>query len=103
MVIIKQGDPPHTSDSNTKFEFTGNYQEISGKRVWQIKRKTQGGDGALGGYIEKEENLDFKGMSWIGPEAKVYGNAKITGDASIYGNAIIGDEALVSGNAHVYG
>ena len=48
--------------------------------------------GALGGYIEKEDNL-----------AQVYGDARVYGDAWVYGNARVSGGARVSGNARVYG
>jgi len=103
MTRIKKAKPPSTSFNNKKFEFTGRYQEIIGRRIWEIRRKRSNGKGALGGFIEQENNLDFEGLSWIGPEARVYGNAKIKEDASIYGNAMIGEEAEIGGRAHVYG
>ena len=34
--------------------------------------------GTLGGYIEKEENLD--GNAWVSGNAKVFGNAWVSGD-----------------------
>ena len=47
--------------------------------------------GTLGGFIEKEENLD--GNAWVSGNAKVYGNALVSDDAQVYGNAqVYGDE-----------
>ena len=57
--------------------------------------------GTLGGYIEKEENLD--GDAWVYDDAQVSGNAKVCGDAKVYGDAQIYDDAKVCGNARVYG
>ena len=56
--------------------------------------------GTLGGYIEKEENLD--GDAWVYDDAQVSGNAKVCGDARVYGNAWVYDDAQVYGNAKVY-
>lgn len=39
--------------------------------------------GNLGGWIEKECNLDQDGDFWVYGDAKVYGNAKVCGDANI--------------------
>ena len=50
--------------------------------------------GTLGGYIEKEENLD--------DDAWVFGNAKVFGDAQVYGNAWVYGNARFYGNAQVY-
>lgn len=66
-----------------------------------------GKKGDLGGYIEKEENLD--GYAWVGEEAKVwgdaiiYGSSLVSGSAEIYDNAIVSDEAEVYGDCMVYG
>ena len=51
--------------------------------------------GTLGGYIEKEENLD--GNAWVYGDAKVFGDAWVYGDARVFGNA------QVYGNAKVFG
>ena len=42
--------------------------------------------GTLGGYIEKEENLD--GDAWVSGNAQVYGDAQVSGDARVYGDKI---------------
>ena len=56
--------------------------------------------GTLGGFIEKEENLD--GNAWVSGNAKVYGNALVSDDAQVYGNAKVYGNALVCGKAWVY-
>ena len=56
--------------------------------------------GTLGGFIEKEENLD--GDAWVSDDARVYGNAQVYGDARVYGDAWVSDDAKVYGNAKVY-
>ena len=61
--------------------------------------------GTLGGYIEKEKNLD--GNAWVSGNAQVYGNAwvsgnaQVSGDAQVYGNAWVSGDAQVSGDARV--
>ena len=57
--------------------------------------------GTLGGYIEKEENLD--GDAWVSDNACVYDDAWVYGDARVYGDAWVSDDAQVYGNARVYG
>ena len=69
--------------------------------------------GTLGGYIEKEENLDGNawvygdawvyGNAWVSDDAQVYGNARVYGNAQVYGIARVSDDAQVYGNARVYG
>lgn len=51
--------------------------------------------GDLGGWVEKEANLEQSGNAWVAGEAKVYGDAKVTS------NSYVGDEAVVSGKASV--
>lgn len=38
--------------------------------------------GDLGGFIEYKSNLDNRDTCWVYKDAKVYGNAQITGNAS---------------------
>ena len=52
--------------------------------------------GTLGGFIEKEENLD--GNAWVYDDAKVYGNAKVYGDAQVCGDAQVYGDARVCGD-----
>lgn len=40
----------------------------------------------LGGFIEKEANLDMEGNVWV------YGKAKVYGDAKVCSNARVGDD-----------
>ena len=56
--------------------------------------------GTLGGFIEKEENLD--GDAWVYGDAQVYGDARVYGNAWVYGNAQVYGDAQVYGNAQVY-
>ena len=48
--------------------------------------------GTLGGYIEKEDNLDDNawvyGDAWVYGNAQVYDDAKVCGDAWVYGDKI---------------
>lgn len=53
--------------------------------------------GALGGWIESEDNLSHEGNCWVADNAKVFGPAKITE------NAIISDNATVCGESNIYG
>ena len=75
-----------------------------GRRLFRIKALVAFGNveaGELGGYIEKEENLDQDGNAWVYGDAKVYGNAKVYGDAKVYGNAKVCGNAELYGNAKV--
>ena len=61
-----------------KFELTSEFiTNIFGTKLFRIKALVEFGDveaGELGGYIEKEENLDHDGDAWVYGNAKVYGN-----------------------------
>ena len=65
--------------------------------------------GDLGGYIEKESNLDQAGRAWVSDDAKVYGNAQLSGqsrvsdDAKVFGDAQIGDGGIVKEKAKISG
>ena len=72
-----------------KFELTAEFvTNIFGKKLFRIKALMAFGDvkeGELGGYLEKEENLDHDGNAWV------YGNARVSGNE---------DYATVKGFGH---
>ena len=79
-----------------KYELTSETKVIYGKTLFRIKALISFASvkaGELGGFIEKEENLDHKGNAWV------YGNAKVYGNAEVYGNAWVCGDAKVCGNA----
>jgi hypothetical protein len=93
-----------------KYELTSNTPKKGDVTLYQIKALKSFGDiksGELGGFIEKESNLDQSGNAWvfgnaqISGNAKVYGNAEVSGNAKVYGNAMIFGSAWVSGTAKV--
>ena len=86
--------------ANDKYEFTGETKVHLGVTLRQIRALRAFGliaAGAIGGWIEKEGNLQVYG------DARVYGNAQVYGAARVYGNARVYGDAQVSGNAQVYG
>ena len=81
-----------------KFELTSEFVTFLGKKLFRIKALVAFGDveeGELGGFVEKEENLDQSGNAWVSGDARVYGNAWV------YGNAQVSGDAWVYGNAWV--
>ncbi len=61
-----------------KFELTSEFVTFLGKKLFRIKALVAFGgvkEGELGGFVEKEENLDQSG------DAQVYGDAQVSGDA----------------------
>lgn len=59
-----------------------------------------GKKGDLGGYVEKESNLQDD--AWVCGDALVYGDARVYGNALVYGNTHVCGDAQVCGNARVY-
>lgn len=86
-----------------KFELTSEFvTNIFGTKLFRIKALVEFGNikaGELGGYIEKEENLDQDGDAWVYGNAKVYGDAEVCGNAKVYGNAKVCGNAKICGNA----
>lgn len=96
-----------------KFELTNEFvTNMFGTKLFRIRALVEFGDveaGELGGYVEKESNLDHDDNAWVCDNAWVYGNARVYGDAlvcgntQVFGNAWVYGNAWVSGNALVYG
>ena len=86
-----------------KFELTSEFiTNIFGTKLFRIKALIEFGNvkaGELGGFVEKEENLNHEGNAWVDGNAEVYGNARVYGNAWVYGNARVCDDARVYGNA----
>lgn len=57
-------------DRNTKYEFTGDEKVSFGVTFKRIKRIS---DGMIGGWIEKEGNLDIFGGAWVSGDTRVSG------------------------------
>ena len=71
-----------------KYELTSEYVEFDGRKLYRIKALKSFylcgltvKAGALGGYIEKEENLSQEGNAWIHGNAYVYDNAYVRDNA----------------------
>ena len=89
-----------------KFELTTDTKMNLGRKLFRIKALVSFGDvkeGTLGGYVEKEENLDHEGNAWVYDDAWVCDNAEVCGNAKVYGNAFVCGNAKVCGNAMVRG
>ena len=95
-----------------KYELTAESIVKFGRTLFRIKALVafeNVEEGELGGFVEKEGNLDQSGDAWVSGDAQVYGdalvsgNARVYGDARVSGNARVYGDARVSGNAQVYG
>ena len=82
-----------------KFELTSEFiTNIFGTKLFRIKALIEFGNvkaGELGGFVEKEENLNHEGNAWVYGNAEVYGNARVYGNASVYGDARVCGDARV--------
>lgn len=93
-----------------KYELTDDTITVGGRILHRIKALKSFSDveeGDLGGYVEREDNLDHSGNAWVYGDARVYGNAwvygnaRVSGNAWVYGNTWVYGDARVSGNARV--
>ena len=67
-----------------KFELTAESKIFAGKKLFRIKALISFGnveEGELGGFVEKEENLDQSGDAWVFGDAWLYGNAEVSDNA----------------------
>ena len=71
-----------------KYTLTKEKKVQFGITLFRIKANVAFGiiaKGELGGWIEKEDNLDQSGDAWVSGNAWVYGDARVYGDAWVYG------------------
>ena len=90
-----------------KFELTDKFVfNTFGIKLFQIKCTKSfkyAKEGDLGGYVEKDENLDQESDAWVFGNARVYGDAWVSGDARVFGDAQVFGNARVYGDARVSG
>ena len=82
-----------------KYELTAESIVEFDRTLFRIKALVAFGnveEGELGGFVEKEENLDQSGNAWVS------GDARVSGDAWVYGDARVSGDAWVSGDAMVF-
>ncbi len=85
-----------------KFELTDNFIiNAFGVKLFQIKCTKSfkyAKEGDLGGYVEKDENLDQESDAWVSGNAEVSGDARVSGDAWVSGNARVYGYAEIDNN-----
>lgn len=96
----------HSTDkTKKKYELTSEATQVNGHILYRIKalRDFEGVKaGALGGFIETENNLSQNDNCWIYGDAKVYGNSEVYGNAKVYNKSQVFDNAKVFGNAKIF-
>ena len=78
-----------------KHELTDDTITVGGRILHRIKALKSFSDveeGDLGGYVEKEDNLNQSGNAWVYGNARVYGDARVSGNAQVYGDAWVSGE-----------
>ena len=90
-----------------KFELTDNFIiNAFGVKLFQIKCTKSfkyAKEGDLGGYVEKDENLDQESDAWVAGNARVYGDARVYGNADIENdNNHCGFDCFGSCNRHTH-
>ena len=76
-----------------KFELTSETKAFFGKTLYRIRALISFGDvsaGDLGGFVEKEENLDQSGNAWVSGNAMVSGNAWVDKIGAIFWVGAVG-------------
>ena len=76
-----------------KYEFTGETKVWFGRTLHRIRAVVSFGAveaGELGGWIEKESNLDRSDNAWVSGNAMVSGNARVYGRKHILWVSMIG-------------
>ena len=90
-----------------KFELTDKFVfNTFGIKLFQIKCTKSfkyAKEGDLGGYVEKDENLDQESDAWVSGNAQVSGNARVSGNADIENdNNHCGFDCFGSCNRHTH-
>lgn len=104
----------NNSEPKKKYEFTDTKIAHGNKKLRRIRAlrdipRYNVHEGDLGGYLEREENLNQYDDSWVGQGAKVYEFAQVMGaacvseNAEVRGHALVCDLASVHGSAYVKG
>ena len=86
-----------------KYELTAESIMKFGRTLFRIKALVAFGDvkeGELGGFVEKEENLDQSGAAWVSGAAQVFGDARVSGDAQVFGDTQVFGDAQIFKTSH---
>ena len=91
-----------------KYELTAECKIEAGVKLFRIRALKEIARflvkiGDLGGWIEKDDNLNQSGDAWVSDNARVSGDACVYDNACVYGNARVSGNAEVSGDAKVSG
>ena len=90
-----------------KYELTNEIKNLPGGvvlyRIRALKDFADVKAGDLGGFVQREENLDQNGTAWVYENACVYGNARVGENAKAFGNAKVHEFAYVGDDAQAYG
>lgn len=88
-----------------KYAMTDEVIEYRGIKLHRIRALRDFGDikaGELGGFIQREENLDHGGYCWVWKYAKAYENAAVMGDAQIKGQGEVCESGKIMGDSQIF-
>lgn len=89
-----------------KYQLTKTTRVYNDKTLYQIQA-LQGipmygvRKGALGGFIESEENLSQEGNCWLHKEAVIMDNARVQDDAVVHSHSYITDNAIIGDSCYI--
>jgi hypothetical protein len=92
-----------------KYEFTGKVRKftngVSVRRIRALIDIPHFGvkTGDIGGFLESDSNLSHSGEAWVGWDAIVCGDAKVSDNAWVGDNARVWGNAEISGGAYIFG
>ena len=89
-----------------KYEMTDEIKIVNGVTLHRIKALISFDSikkGEIGGWLEKEENLDHHGNAWVSGNAWVYDDARVCDDARVQGNERVTSNTVVSENTILKG
>ena len=93
-------------EENKKYKLTDETKVYNGKTLYRIqalKNFSYVNKLQKGGFVESENNLSQENDCWIGNDAMVFDDARVSGYAEVAQNAIVCGRSKVANNALVYG
>ena len=71
----------------SKYKYTGETKVVNGVTLKQIVATRNFGTvkkGSIGGWVGSHKNLSHRGHCWVHRNAKVLGNAEVSGNAKVF-------------------
>lgn len=98
---MKKSSIGHVGISNDSIIHNHNGQQIKLHRIIALMDFRDIKKGQIGGYIQRIENI--QDLAWVGEEAKLFGDAIISGVCQVKGQSEVYDNATISGESEISG